>query len=698
MKTRKLAFFGLGAILLSAASCSNDNIMSEPNQPLEKAQSFYIPISVNGFQGNSGTRALTEDGDYTYNPTDDPNFNKGTDAENKVQEVYLVFYDALGKKVAHTGALTNLNQTLGAANPGNENALYTGVVQVNVQEGKNIPSYVLAFVNPYDISDLTSDDSDDPDKDFATLANVEKATRESFITEDDNNFAMSNSVYYGTDAFTGTPNVRIMATPIETGKIFKSRQEAEDAIADTENPGSSCVDIYVERYAGKVNFSLGNESGVEIAAVPMKDIEGNDVSIKFVPEVWAVNAVEEKSYVTKNFFGQIADGETFDFTQPATYTQMNTALKDWKWNNPDYCRSYWGQSPGYYIARYPRVADDILDNRTDKDDSDDKGGFELKYYSYEEMTNGKGTALTDIARGINADGTSTAIYTRENTVSGQALKDAKADPFASPKAAIASVVMIGSYQVARGTGNTNYAPYPEDETFYVTGNATNGYTFYNEEQMTNFFINNTIRLAKDANGTPFFNYKEAAAVKDAGFIPADATEYAEYFEIEHPSAGVRGSLVMDSRYVTLQLTSKAAGKIYAKIGDQYQAVTAANIDAINRQIMNVAGTAYGYNSGKAYFNIPIQHLGYQRSSNLNKSLAKGANDPAFKWENTQSGDFGVVRNHIYTINATKINGLGNAIPHPEDPIVPPADPEEYYIGARIIVLNWAVVPTQSVEL
>ena len=110
-----------------------------------------------------------------------------------------------------------------------------------------------------------------------------------------------------------------------------------------------------------------------------------------------------------------------------------------------------------------------------------------------------------------------------------------------------------------------------------------------------------------------------------------------------------------------------------------------------------AGTVQGFKGGKAYFTIPIKHLGFYRSTNTDNAGKMGT-EKNFNWEKVQSGDFGLVRNHIYTIEVSTIKGLGNGIPNFDDPIVPPTDPEEYFIGARIIVLNWAVVPTQRVEL
>ena len=667
MKLKKLSFLAFGAaMVVSAVSCSNDNILSEPDKPLEADQSFYVPINVNGFSNNSraGEIGDYDDNNTAYDPGAEPNFDPGTKDENAVETVYFVFYDANGTRLSATDAL-KVNDPLQGPKPGlnnSENSLYSGVVQVDVQRGQNIPAYVLAFVNPTNTPDFRTS------SDFATLAAVEKSTRQSLI-DADGWFAMSNSVYYGTDEVTNASQFRIMATPIANGKLFNNRTDAEAALnskLEDEKTGSA-VDIYVERYAGKVKFSVAKD------AVQPLDIEGK--VLKFVPEAWAVNADEDISFVTKTFFGQIGDTNEFNWDAPASYETMNSLL-NWTWNSPSFHRSYWGQSPSYYTARYPRVADDILDTIAKNPSlNDPKGTYDLVYYSYNDIIgNTKVAGPKAKARVI---GSEDALYPRENTVAGKSLWSAYDDPYASPRAAIASVVLVGHYTV-------NDEEIPAGTRFYVTGNSTNGYHFYTEAEMRKFFLDNTIKLASDDQGTPM-DFTQAPN--------------SNYIELNHPSWQVRGGLVMDSRYVTLQLTEAAIGKVYAKSGDKFVLVTKNNIDAVNQNVMSAAGTAFGFEGGKAYFNIPIQHLGYYRTDNVNaKKFPNGANSYNFGWKDVKSGDFGIVRNHVYTINANVIKGLGNAIPRPEDPIVPPTDPNEYYIGARIIVLNWAIVPTQSVEL
>lgn len=685
MRLRKLSIWGFAsALLLGMSACSNDNF-DEPQQNLEGAETVFIPISVNSF--NDGTRAnefgTAED---SYNPSEDPRYDQGQSYENDVKSVFLVFYDANRERVAYTESILN-NLDDHTSNDPNVNKLYTGIVQVDLTEGRGTPTYVLAFINPSSTSVFK-------ESQFKTLGNVEQMQREALVTVigETAQFPMSNAVYYGNHPVTGNPNARIMATPIPNDKIFASKAAAEAALTgDDETTNSSYLDIFVERYAGKVNFSVQSD---QIEEISMTDLDGQSVTLKFVPEYWAVNATEKNSFVTKNFFGANGEG-AFDFTQPSTFEALNETLGGtgatmaWKWNSEENHRSYWGQSPGYYEARYPRVADDIMDAPGWKPGQHTgyEGSYPLNYYSYNELKNGANGKLDAISRNVTNPGTYKAVYCRENTVSGTSLKNAYDDPTASPLSAIASVVMVGHYEV-----NINSAGYnPYEGIFYVTGNAENGYTFYDEDQILDFFVNNTLSLAKNEEGEAFFDYKPASDVKDAQFLDA---QYKNYFVVEHPSAAVRGNLVMDSRYVTVQLNDDAIGHVWAKVGDVFMEVTEENINTINQSIMSGAGTAYGFDGGKAYYNVPIQHLGFY--SPKNENAGKSPLTGEFNWEKVKSGEFGIVRNHSYTIEATKISGLGNGIPNPNDPIVPPTEPE-YYIGARINVLNWAIVPKQTVE-
>lgn len=81
--------------------------------------------------------------------------------------------------------------------------------------------------------------------------------------------------------------------------------------------------------------------------------------------------------------------------------------------------------------------------------------------------------------------------------------------------------------------------------------------------------------------------------------------------------------------------------------------------------------------GYVYYFTPIKHLGTANST----------------------GEYGVVRNHIYDVTISDIKGFGTPIYNPDKDIIPtePQD-RETYIAARINILSWRVVNMDNVTL
>lgn len=102
----------------------------------------------------------------------------------------------------------------------------------------------------------------------------------------------------------------------------------------------------------------------------------------------------------------------------------------------------------------------------------------------------------------------------------------------------------------------------------------------------------------------------------------------------------------------------------------------------------------------AYYNIPIKHYGWYRKLNDNRKFDAEGNEVKgdIDWSKTRVGDFGVVRNHLYNIQVSKVNGLATAISDEYTPIIPPQETDEHFVAYRIYILNWAFVPTQTEEL
>ena len=174
-----------------------------------------------------------------------------------------------------------------------------------------------------------------------------------------------------------------------------------------------------------------------------------------------------------------------------------------------------------------------------------------------------------------------------------------------------------------------------------------------------------------------------------------------------PHEGEEDEVVKENvpgRLVTLQLKAVPEQAVWFNNNGHVEAINADNIDEANRLLWKTVSTAQMFHNGLAFFSIPIRHLGYGKNVNaangpltdIEGAAAGSAN--VYNWGNMRRGDFGVVRNHVYTLNVTEIKGLGTGLRSDDQPIVPPMDPESYWIAARLNILSWRVVPAQGVIL
>ena len=127
-------------------------------------------------------------------------------------------------------------------------------------------------------------------------------------------------------------------------------------------------------------------------------------------------------------------------------------------------------------------------------------------------------------------------------------------------------------------------------------------------------------------------------------------------------------------YVYAQLTDVAAGKTWydtldetaSPIGSEEKSAA----EIINDNLKNSVDKALVWNSGMTYYYYEIKHL----KNDQNQYLT------------------GVVRNHIYETNVTKILGLGTPVYDPTQKIYPEKPSKnDHYIAAEIKILSWRVV-------
>ena len=131
---------------------------------------------------------------------------------------------------------------------------------------------------------------------------------------------------------------------------------------------------------------------------------------------------------------------------------------------------------------------------------------------------------------------------------------------------------------------------------------------------------------------------------------------------------------MKNYQVTPTLAADPTGTKLYYIKESDGSFTQVSKDVVNTAIG--ADKAEIRTEGKAYYYVPIKHLG--TTGNL--------------------GEYGVVRNHFYKINLTGLTGFGTPVYNPNtviDPTVPSYD--NTYLAARIKVLQWRIVK-QNVNL
>lgn len=124
--------------------------------------------------------------------------------------------------------------------------------------------------------------------------------------------------------------------------------------------------------------------------------------------------------------------------------------------------------------------------------------------------------------------------------------------------------------------------------------------------------------------------------------------------------------------VVATLRNLAAGEtLQKKTGTTEDASSFKNVTKEDFQNSMNAEPAQIRKGGKAYYFIPIRHLG---------------TDPK------KPGYYGIVRNHVYSINIQNMYGFGTPVYDPDkiiDPTIPSNDAT--YLAARINVLSWRVV-------
>ena len=389
------------------------------------------------------------------------------------------------------------------------------------------------------------------------------------------------------------------------------------------------VEVYLDRLAAKVSLKMA--ANVEDQTGEIGTDATTQTKLTFHVTGWGVNATAKECYLSKRFIGK-------------TFSVMNTQFDSFHWNDYLRHRSYWAISPFYdktTTNKFPDVSDDIryIDSNGNQQTNADE--YTLNYRSY-----------NDLKREIGKDD----AYVIENTIHSSYYNGGIND--VNTSAALISVIVKGYYTF----GDSN-----DQETFFIYGGD-----IYRQADYLKLMANLGVvvgRLNPD---------KSWAALDDTDVL-------ADIFTIAHPTKPSVGDGGVEENKVTIQFNknynNNGEKQYYYNNGTEYVKITAANIAKVNEDLQANCGLATAYNKGMAYFNVPIRHL---------------APDPKDD-EAWAAGAFGVVRNHQYVLTVEGYAPLstatiGHGVWNPDQPIVPPSDPNEQYgIKANFNVLSWRLV-------
>lgn len=678
---KKSYLYGVAALGLLFTGCSSDDLTTDHDVvSTDGARTFYVNLNIRGDVTGNETRALGDDA----NPT----ATDFSDGESDVMNAYFVFYDKDGSAIGAPIEVSLNNVTWEAGADGTVDKYYKSVVGVTVTDGQENPSQVICYLNPQNTENLTR-----------SIDKIQEATRkELYITNGTKKFfSMSNSVFY-TNESSDAPQTAVQISP---NQLFNTR---EAAVAAT-NDNARIVNVYVERYAAKLTFKTTKPNVYQTYTRDINSSSETGVSVEltFVPSTWMLNASCDTTYVVKSFRKETNDGSNFlDYNY--AYTELNNVLNktvdnvagNWVWNATNFNRSYWGMSPAYFTSVYPEVSSDVdvINHGHDK--------LNQHYYSYNELIVGIG-GNKPVGYALPTDENGVTEYVHETTVGSKALESKNV------VAAFPSVILVGDYTLKIGdktltdTDFYTYSVVSQDIDkplvyFNANENSLTGESaITGGESILRGLIASATNLYKK-EGDNYVNFNLASN--------ADIEKLVTVLEVAEPSEEVKGALKIPERYRTLQFKADATQDelegIYIATNEGYNSIAASDVSTppanyvtqnfANQELMQVVGYCAKYNAGAAYFNIPVKHYGWYRSTNVNKDK------PEINWSKVRVGDFGVVRNHSYTVDVTAITGIGTGIGGKDSPIVPPAQEHRYYIAYSVNILKWAIVPPQTVTL
>lgn len=580
----------------------------------------------------------------TSNDSRDGEYEYGSALEHNVTDAQFFFFDENGIYVGKAQKW----EDQGAGTTENIEWIGKNVIVLDNQESNTYPTWVMTVLNAPDFSIPAR----------ATLAQASRELRnwENTIQGTDY-FVMSTTSFYGKPA--GDPTHYDDETTEAGETYFVTRLTENDFIKYDPNVGrpeaddvadANVVDIYVERLAAKVELTFAAEDGSNLVETLSDGSQIFKTDVTLMGEVNDGEGLEGGVAATPVFVKVFG----WDLSATAPMSYLSKQLKsEWKsaapwatWNHTDWFRSYWAQSTVY------EEAEPVLNHK-----------------NYNELS----LSLTNTAA-ANARPTNVA-YCNENTNTAENiivnnLPVAGKTTSALIKAQLCVKNAAGEYvginaikyngslftydrykayvldQVNRGNGYLNL----------WTKNADGSYSQIGTESVK--FQLATSVLADNALSAIFTNHSDLTGTGKI-LVVADLDAATTYYE----KTGE---------------TDELGNPVFEPIADA--ATTLNTLLAAQQKVAAEAFGGEGTGAGAMYYAIPVEH--------------------ETTVDNTETGYYGVVRNHWYRLTVSNIIKVGHGVFDPDNEDIIPDEPENprYFVAARINILSWKVVKQNNIIL
>ena len=463
----------------------------------------------------------------------------------------------------------------------------------------------------------------------------------------DGKFVMTTSSYFGDDNKNGS-SWNYFATKLEPENFLQeapTKEEVSDA---------TVVNIYVERLAARVGVDVSNISNKRHSQVytdengktyPLYEIDVT-VAGEDNPNLGGgSNTAATKVYVAILGWELNSTASSTNYFKNLSGWDNTTDFgRGWAWNNARDHRSFWGKARNYgFTDRNMKVND----------------------FTYADLTQVVETSDPKAPKG-------TKVYCNETT---NTVENILVNNGVSPKR---TPTVILSAIVCDKNGN------PLDLVEYHGVQYTKE-GFINKVLATvnkadfgkNYFTRTEVSTAAD--GTPIYEYTQIGA-NDVKLVSANNGLGSVNVAVADETAEYWTNLVATTK------TDDKGNNYTTYTADQahFSSVNVYLASATNNSISDKATAATG---GAMIYPIPLTHL-------------NTAND-----DEIMEGQYGLVRNHCYTLSISKIKTLGDGVFVPkkvgdEEPeTIDPEDPKDptYYVVSAINILSWKVV-SQEVEI